>query len=180
MSSQLDRSRDVFIQGLSRISSFWGFSKGMGATYGVVYLSPEPITLDELVKQVGITKGAISTSVRHLERLGMVKKHFIIGDRKDYYTAETDFWKIVKGILREREKIEFDQALSSVSNSLNLLDKADFDTQEKEVADFYKKRMQEMKSFFDNLDKIVATILVLDELSDNTIRRLFGKQKKKD
>jgi DNA-binding transcriptional regulator GbsR (MarR family) len=148
----------------------------MGATYGVVYLSPEPITLDELVKQVGITKGAISTSVRHLERLGMVKKHFIIGDRKDYYTAETDFWKIVKGILREREKVEFDQALSSVSNSLNILDEVDFDKQEKETADFYKKRMQEMKK----LDKIVATILVLDELSDNTIRKIFGKQKKKD
>ena len=78
----LQQARDHTIQGLSRISHFWGFPKGMGAIYGAVYLSPNPVSLDELVETVGISKGAVSTNVRQLERLGLVHKHIEIGERK--------------------------------------------------------------------------------------------------
>ena len=93
-----------------------------GAIFGAVYLSPEALTLDALVEQVGVSKGAVSTNIRNLERLGIVHKQVKLGDRKDYYTAESDFWKIVKGILREREKNEFDLALRSVGESLTMVD----------------------------------------------------------
>ncbi len=122
MSSNLQQSRDIFILGMSRISHFWGFPKAMGAIYGAVYLAPEPISLDELVELSNVTKGAVSTNVRSLERLGMVHRIVRIGERKDYYTAETDFWKVIRGILREREKSEFDRSLRSVDESLALLD----------------------------------------------------------
>ena len=106
MSENLDQAREHFIQGISRITHFWGFPKAMGAIYAVIYLSAEELNLDEIVKQVGVTKGAVSTNVRQLERLGMIHKKIKIGDRKDYYCAEFDFWKIVKGILKEREQHE--------------------------------------------------------------------------
>ncbi|NJN53344.1 MAG: helix-turn-helix domain-containing protein [Anaerolineae bacterium] len=91
----------------------------MGALYGSIYLSPQPVSLDELVEQVGVSKGAVSTNVRTLERLGMVHKHLEVGDRKDYYTAETDFWKVIRGVLREREQQEFDLALRAVGKAWN-------------------------------------------------------------
>src|SRR5512135_1510264 len=111
MNESLSKVRETFILGMSRISQFWGFPRAMGAIYGAIYLSPTPISLDELTEQAGVTKGAVSTNVRALERLGMVHQVVRIGERKDFYNAETDFWKIVKGILREREKSEFDHAL---------------------------------------------------------------------
>lgn len=176
MNTELIAAREHFIQGMSRISHFWGFPKAMGAIYGAIYLSSTPISLDELVEQVGVSKGAVSTNVRTLERLGMVHKHLQIGDRKDYYTAETDFWKIAKGILREREKQEFDLALRTVAESMEMIATADLeDSSQTETAHFYRQRMQKMKGFFDNLDNIVATLLALDELRSGTIRKLFGK-----
>ena len=120
MDNSLSQARQNFIQGMSRISFFWGFPKAMGAIFGAIYLSPGPLSLDQLVEQVSVSKGAVSTNVRQLERLGMVQKHLRVGDRKDYYSAETDFWKIVKGILREREKQEFDIAIRTVDLSLEL------------------------------------------------------------
>ena len=75
MNSYLENARQNFIQGMSRISSFWGFPRAMGAIYGAIYLSPTPLSLDEIVEQVGVTKGAVSTNVRQLERLRMVHKH---------------------------------------------------------------------------------------------------------
>ncbi len=53
MDANLQAARERFIQAMSQISYFWGFPKAMGAIYGAVYLSPEPISLDELVEQAG-------------------------------------------------------------------------------------------------------------------------------
>ncbi len=175
MGSGLDDAREHFIQGVSRIAHFWGFPKGMGAIYGAIYLSPTSVSLDDLVEQVGISKGAVSTNVRNLERLKMIHKRFKVGDRKDYYTAETDFWKIVKAVISEREKSEFDQALRSVGESLDILKRAKVSTKEKDNLGFYSDRLEKMKIFFDQLDSIIAVILALDELRVNSVKKFFGK-----
>ena len=174
MHAQLEIAHENFIQGVSRITNFWGFPKAMGAIYGAVYLSPAPLCLDDLVEQVGVTKGAVSTNVRQLERLGMIHKHVVIGDRKDYYSAETDFWKIVKGILREREKAEFDTALRSVSESLEIVHLTPLEGEDAQLAVFYEQRLKNMQTFFKTLDNIVATALALEELRLSTIGRMFS------
>ncbi len=179
MNDLLGHARDVLIQGMSQISLFWGFPKGMGAIFGALYLSPAPLSLDELVSQVGITKGAVSTNVRALQRLGMVHPLVKIGERKDYYAAETDFWKITRGILKEREKSEFDQALRSVGESLESVEQAQAGAtlapEEARLAVFYHQRLSAMQSFFYTLDHLVATLLALDELRLSAIDKLTGK-----
>ncbi|MCP4415512.1 MAG: hypothetical protein GY805_02750 [Chloroflexi bacterium] len=175
MNPQLDEARQHFIQGMSRISHFWGFPKAMGAIYGAIYLSSQPLSLDEIVAQVGVTKGSVSTNVRLLERLNMVHKRLQLGDRKDYYLAETDFWKIMRGVLREREQSEFDLALRTVGESISLVQEVDLEGDESETAVFYQDRMKNMQQFFNSLDNLVATMIALDDLRSNTIQKLFGK-----
>jgi len=174
MNNQLETAHQHFIQGMSRISHFWGFPKAMGAIYGAIYLSPQPISLAELVAQVGVTKGAVSTNVRTLERLGMVHKQVQLGDRKDYYLAETDFWKIVRGVLREREQQEFDLALRTVSESLEMVQASDTDAAEADLTDFYQQRMNNIQDFFNNLDNLVNMLIALDNLRSGTLSRLFN------
>ena len=175
MDETLLEAEQNFIQGMSRISHFWGFPKAMGAIYGAIYLSQEPVSLDELVERVGVTKGSVSTNVRTLERLGMVHKKMQLGDRKDYYIAETDFWKIIRGVLREREQHEFDQALRTVSESLEMVNTAVSNPETTEQAQFYQERMKNMQEFFNNLDNLVATMIAIDDLRANTIAKLFGR-----
>ena len=174
MNNTIVAAQENFIQGLSRISQFWGFPKAMGAIFGAVYLSPEALCLDELVERVNVTKGAVSTNVRALERLGLVHRQVRIGERRDYYIAETDFWKIIKGILREREKSEFDLALHTVDESLQMLEEVSEDDARTEQMAFYIKRLKNMQGFFRSLDKIVATLLALDDLRMNSLQRFFG------
>jgi len=177
MDENVRKARENFIQGLSRIAHFWGFPKAMGAIFGAVYLSSEPLTLDEIVQQVGVSKGAVSTNIRGLERLGIVHKQLRIGDRKDYYLAEMDFWKIVKGILREREKNEFDLAIRSVGESMAMLSNEPLDAAAREMASLYRERMDKLQKFFDSLDNLVATFLAIDDLRDNFIKKKFLKNK---
>lgn len=180
MDSELLEAQKNFIQGMSRISNFWGFPKAMGAIFGAVYLSPTPMSLDEIVEQVGVTKGSVSTNVRTLERLGMVHKQIRLGDRKDYYEAEADFWKIIKGVLREREQSEFDLALRTVNDSLEMIIEAELDDSDTDLALFYQQRMENMQRFFNSLDNIVATLLALDNLRFNSVSKMFGKSNRND
>jgi DNA-binding transcriptional regulator GbsR (MarR family) len=169
----LTEPRQRFIENLSRMSDFWGYPRAMGALYGALYLSPAPLSLDDLIPIVGVTKGAVSTNVRALEQLGMVHRHIRPGDRKDYYEADTDFWKISKAILERRQKPEFDKALKGVSVALESVRSRPHSRSEVELAKFYERRLAAMESFFHTLDGIVAMLLQVERLRVEGLRALF-------
>src|SRR5512142_765744 len=121
MPDQTAHIKGDFIEALSQISRFWGFPRGVGAVFGVLYLAPDPLSLDDIVKRSGLTKGAVSTDVRALARMGLVHRSSRIGDRRDYYVAETDFYKAIRSILGERQNVEFSRSIQAVRETLDEL-----------------------------------------------------------
>ena len=164
---------------LSRISEFWGYPRAMGGIYAALYLSPRPVSLDGLVPLVGVTKGAISTNIRAMEQLGMVHRSVRAGDRKDYYEADTDFWKIAKTVLERRQKPEFDAALGGVSQTLERVRAGSRHGQDAELARFYEQRLEAMESFFHTLDGIVAALLQLERLRAGGLKSLLRLRPKR-
>jgi DNA-binding transcriptional regulator GbsR (MarR family) len=178
MSDDLTQIKQNFVEGLSGISQFWGFPKGMGAIFAVLYLSPNPLSLDEIVEQAGLTKGAISTNVRALSRMGLIHPVTRLGDRKDYYEAETDFYKAIRAILKERQNSEFDRAVASVRTTLQKLEAVPSTTLTSEgQADaeraFLTERVRALNSFFDALDALNTAVARLDSLGLNTVQTVL-------
>lgn len=167
----LEEARRNLIQGVGRISSFWGLNKAMGELYGLLYLSPAPMSLEKMAMALGISKPSVSNHMRALERLGMVRKEWKVGDRRDYYQAEVDFWAIAKGILRQREAREFDQALGSVTESLRIVKGAGGEAGDERVQ-FYLQRLGHMQDFFRSLDTLVKAALTLDDFRLVSLARL--------
>jgi DNA-binding transcriptional regulator GbsR (MarR family) len=151
----------------------------MGGLYAVLYLSPGPVSLDDLVPLVGVTKGAISTNIRALEQLGMVHRRLRAGDRKDYYEADTDFWKIVKTVLERRQKPEFDAALQGVSATIEGVRGLPRPRGDDGLARFYEGRLEEMERFFHTLDGIVAALLKLERLRADGLKSFLRGRKKR-
>ncbi len=171
MDETLEPIRQNFVDGMSGISQFWGLPKGMGAIFAVLYLSPAPLSLDELVEETGLTKGAISTNVRGLSRMGLIRPVTRLADRKDYYEAETDFYKAVRSILKERQSSEFDRAVSSVREAISKLE-ASAGADESERA-FLIERLKALQSFFDALDTLSSAVMRLDSLGMATIQNVL-------
>jgi DNA-binding transcriptional regulator GbsR (MarR family) len=115
--SQLQRARDQGIDTCGRIAEFWGFTRTMGRAFGLLYLSPEPLTQAEVGKRLGISAGSASMTLAGLVRWGVVHKVWIKGQRRDHYRAETDFWKMISGVLDERERREIAAALEIVADA---------------------------------------------------------------
>ena len=81
----------------------WGFKRNMGRMWAVLYLEDHPLTAGELGERLGLSTGAVSMLLAELLQWGIVKKTWIVGDRRDHYEAETSIWKMVSRVFRERE-----------------------------------------------------------------------------
>lgn len=171
MPQSLTTIKKDFIEGLSQISRFWGFPKGMGAIFAVLYLSPTPLPLDEIVAETGLTKGAISTEIRALARMGLVHRSTKLGDRKDYYTAETDFYAAIRSILQERQNSEFDRAIRSVKETLATMEE---NWVEDEEWNFVFERVQALQDFFDAIDSLSKAVMRLESLGIQNVTRILG------
>ena len=171
MTQSLTKIKKDFTEGLSQISRFWGFPKGMGAIFAVLYLSPTPLSLDEIVQETGLTKGAISTEIRALARMGLVHRSSKLGDRKDYYEAEADFFASIRSILKERQNREFDRAVRSVKDTLAKMDENWVDDAEWK---FVYARVEALQEFFDAIDSLSKAVIKLDRLGLSNVTKILG------
>lgn len=173
MPIKLSQLKQDFTEGLSQISRFWGFPRGMGAIFAVLYLSPNPLSLDEIVQETGLTKGAISTEVRTLARMGLVHRSSKLADRKDYYEAEDDFYKSIRSILKERQNSEFDRALGAVRGTLEKLEAGSVSGDQSEVQFIYK-RVQALQDFFNAIDSLTKAVVKLESLGLSNVKNILS------
>jgi DNA-binding transcriptional regulator GbsR (MarR family) len=161
LAEQMDELSKEFINDLGRVADFFGFNRLMGQLYAVLFLSPDPLTLDEMVKRLDSSKGNVSINIRNLERWGLVRQIYKWADRKNYYEAEIDIWKAISGILQERERKENQQIIHSVSQSMIMLEEvaASATGQEAETAEFYLKRMEVLRRLLQFGDKLLDTMV---------------------
>mgnify|MGYP001462471260 CR=1 FL=1 len=150
MNQALESARDDIMQGLGELTDFFGFSPVMGHLYGALLMHPGPLSLDELEEMVAKSKASVSMNMRALERWGMVREVWVKGDRRKYYEAETDFWKIIRSVLETRERREVGVALTVLGEDEKTIREAlsDMSQEERALADYYLQRIADMRSFF--------------------------------
>jgi DNA-binding transcriptional regulator GbsR (MarR family) len=115
---ELQRARDLAVDTCGRIVEFWGFTRTMGRTFGLLYLSRAPLPQSEIQARLGISAGSASMTLAALGRWGVVHRVWVRGDRREHYQAETDFWKMISGVLNERERREIGAAVEAVTRAL--------------------------------------------------------------
>ncbi len=173
MPDSLKQVKGDLVQALGQISRFWGFPRGVGAVFAVLYLAPGPLSLDEIVHGSGLTKGAVSTDVRALARMGLVHRSSRPGDRKDYYLAETDFYRAIRSILGERQNVEFASSIQAVRDTLTRLKSARGSIDESE-REFLIARLQALQDFFDAIDSLTRAVVRLDKLGVANVRKILS------
>src|SRR4051812_556903 len=81
----------------------WGFKRNMGRRWTVRYLEDHPVIAADLGERLGLSTGAVSMLLTELLQWGIVKKAWVVGERREHYEAETSLWKMVSRVFRERE-----------------------------------------------------------------------------
>jgi len=173
MGAELSATQQQLTQELGRLSAFAGFNKAIGQIYALLYLSPQPVSLGEIADQLGISKGNASLNIKTMERWGLVQPISKNGDRRDFYQAETDFWKIVHDILNERDKKEIDHILKSLAQ---ILEKA-AEEKNKSERQLYRERLQNMLDFGQAARQMMEAMLNMNNIRN---QRMPGYDKLKN
>ncbi|HVZ72014.1 MAG TPA: ArsR family transcriptional regulator [Polyangia bacterium] len=142
----LQRARDAGVDTCGRIAEFWGFTRTMGRTFGLLYLSPVPLPQAEVQARLDISAGSASMTLAALGRWGVVHRVWVRGERREHYQAETDFWKMISGVLNERERREIGAAVEAVARGVEMARAAERGAPRKRRADaaFTAERLQRL------------------------------------
>jgi DNA-binding transcriptional regulator GbsR (MarR family) len=166
------------LDGLGQLSGYFGFSKVMGQLYGALLLSAEPLSLDDLMELLDISKASVSMNLHTLEHLGMVRQVWVRGrgGRRKYYEAETDFWQIISNILSGRELRDVERALHVMDNNLERLSRAlpEMSEEDRRLAELYIERFQQMQGLFRLAQLIITTVLAQAQNVDLSTLAKFG------
>ncbi|MBW2525711.1 MAG: ArsR family transcriptional regulator [Deltaproteobacteria bacterium] len=106
-------------EAVGRLMEFWGFKRNMGRVWSVLYLSDRPLAARELKEGLGASVGTVSMTLTELGRWGVVRQVWQKGSRSRLYEAETDLWKMITRVLRERERAEVEHALRDFDDALD-------------------------------------------------------------
>jgi DNA-binding transcriptional regulator GbsR (MarR family) len=168
MDDSLTAVNDSTVAGLGRLARFFGFSEVMGRLYGTLLMVPEPLSLDDLAETLRISKGSVSMNMRALERWGMATEVWVRGERKKYYSAESDLWQVIRNVLDSRERREVQLALQVLSESVAKLQAANekLSPEDQELAKYYLERIDDLQAFFQFAQMALETVLGSQETID--------------
>lgn len=161
MDENLISVNESTVEGIGRLAKYFGFAEIIGRLYGTLLMSPEPLSLDDLVSQLEISKGSVSMNMRSLERWGMAKEIWVRGERKKYYAAEHDLWQVIRNVLASRELREVQIAIKVLGDSVEKLKNAegDLSPEDKELAEFYLERIGDLQALFTVAQLALETVL---------------------
>jgi len=161
---QLRAVNDSMLDGLGKLADYFGYNKVLGKMYGALLLSPLPMSLDDLMAHLDISKASVSMNMRMLENIGLAQEVWVRGDRRKYYEAESDLWRALTNVLGSRELRDVNQALGVLETNIERLRKgADaMSDNERELAHFYVGRIDQMKDFFRLAELILTSIIERD------------------
>jgi DNA-binding transcriptional regulator GbsR (MarR family) len=148
----LSDALDIFIQGAGQVSSalLGMVNKVGGQIYALLFLSDEPLSLDEIAEKLEISKGNISINIRMLEETRLVRKVWIKGSRKDYYSAERVYpKKVIKGFLEKIQR-NIQDAITTIEETRSTILEINsaLKSSEKEKAEFMLNQLTLIGSFY--------------------------------
>ncbi|MCS6771392.1 MAG: hypothetical protein NZ740_05130 [Kiritimatiellae bacterium] len=105
-----------------RTAQAFGFPRLMGQLYMLLYLSPEPRSLEDIAKALGVSKASVSIAARNLALWGAVRRVWIKGDRRDFYEAVVDVRAILNGGVLPAVTKKLESARLQIQRCLELVE----------------------------------------------------------
>jgi DNA-binding transcriptional regulator GbsR (MarR family) len=136
----VERAQDRVSDVMGEIAEFWGFTRTMGRIFGLVYMSPEPLDQSTVRTRLGISAGSASTTMTALLDWGVLHRQGRL------YVAETNFFKLITAVLRQREAARVEHGISAARDVVADLRHAD---QDDPAVRFALQRAEHMLGFFE-------------------------------
>ena len=154
----LTEAKHQFIASWGAFGTQWGINRTMAQIHALLMVSAEPITQDDIMEQLNISRGNVNMNIRDLITWGLVDRILLSGERKEYFSAEKDIWKVATQIIKERKKRELDPMMKLLATLENI----DGDKKDKDVKQFFDT-VSGIRKFGKKADQMLDVITKADE-----------------
>lgn len=154
---KLSEAKEKYIQTWGTFATNWGINRTMAQVHALLLATGKPLSTDEVMEQLEISRGNANMNLRALMDWGIVRKEFVKGDRKEYFVAEKDVWFLFKQITKERRKREIEPVISFLEELKNIEDK------DSEEAKEFIRLMEDFSSVTGKINNIMDLAIKSDD-----------------
>jgi len=163
----MDRLTGIFADGIGAAAATSGIlTQLQGRIFGLLYLQPEPMSLDDITDELQQSKSNVSVQVRGLVDWQLVRQVRVAGSRKDHYVAATDFWRVMQEILERRFRWNLRQVLATVEEA-----ERGVEADDRGRADFAKARLNAIRDYFIAVDAGLGAFSRGEPMAPEAMRR---------
>ncbi len=172
---ELSSAEQRFILHWGEMGARWGINRTVAQIHALLYLSPGPLTAEDIATTLSVARSNVSMSLKELQSWGLVSVGHHLGDRRDHYESMKDVWELFKVILDGRKRREVDPTVSVLRQCVEEIEASGSSEA------YTKQRLEEMLEFFEIFTKSYEQVrdmpkeelLKLLKLGDK-LRKLFG------
>ncbi|EAQ48109.1 MULTISPECIES: GbsR/MarR family transcriptional regulator [Leeuwenhoekiella] len=151
---EFNEAKAQFLQTWGALGSQWGINKTMAQIHALLMISPDSLSMEDVMEELQISRGNASMNLRGLIDWGIVYKEYKPGERREYFKADQDVDSLARKIAVERSKREIKPALRVLEGVKN------FDeTDESPEALKFKMKTQELHDFVNKADTMLEKIV---------------------
>ena len=150
MPNALEESKALFVRRWGEMGGYWGINRTMAEIHALLFVTEQPLCTDDFMKQLKISRGNASMNLRALVDWGLIRRTHKLGDRKEYFRADTDIWHMFETILRERRRREVEPILETIDHCRAIISAPGTASQEgvdPEAVRALRQRLDELQGF---------------------------------
>lgn len=164
--TKLDQIKEKFILHWGEMGSLWGINRTMAQVHALLFISRNPLSANEIMDELQISRGNVSMALRELIAWGIVNRVHIKGERREYYTTEKDVWTMFRVIARERKKREVDPTINILRESMTSLN-----AMPESEGQYEREQIKNLLDFFETGATVYEE---LEARNPNSILKLLG------
>ena len=177
---KLTSSMQEFILHWGEMGTRWGVNRTVAQVHALLYLSPEPLTAEEISDALAVARSNVSTSLRELQGWGIARVVHVLGDRRDHFETTKDVWEIFRTVSEERKRREIDPTLRVLGECVQeLKGHTQSDAYTRERLESMLEFLTTMAGLFEEVLRIPAGALKGVGKLRGKVNTLFGSDKKK-
>jgi DNA-binding transcriptional regulator GbsR (MarR family) len=154
---QYGDAKQKFIQAWGTLGSNWGINKAMAQIHALLLISTEPLSTEEIMDELQMSRGNVNMNIRALIDWGIVRREHKVGERKEFFSTGKDVWELAKQVSKERRRREVEPILNVLGEVQNVTGE-----NKKEVAEF-KKVAKELFDFSYKVDGMIEKFTKSDQ-----------------
>src|ERR1700735_1743657 len=157
-----------FVLEWGNLGERWGVNRSVSQIHALLYASRHPLAAEDIADSLGIARSNVSNSLRELQTWNIIRSVPILGDRRTFYTAETDLWNLVSRIAAGRKARELDPAAAALRECIEMT------RGDQDVDPVVLLRLREMLEFIERISRWYDQMIALPRSTIATLMKLGG------